>query len=180
MAPDCDEEVVHRAGLPPAETARRLARAKAESVYAREPSAVVIGSDQVCALGERCLHKPGTAERAVDQLLKMQGRTHALHTAVCILGPGEAEPPGSGFAGAGPRCFEHLDTTELAMRVLSREQIERYVARDQPLDCAGSYKLEQAGIALFGAIRSADQTAIVGLPLVTVVTLLARFGIDAV
>jgi 7-methyl-GTP pyrophosphatase len=140
--------------------AEHLAMAKAMSVSRQEPDATVIGSDQVCVCDDRILNKPGTAEAAAEQLAFLAGKTHRLITAVCIW-----------QAGA---TLRHRDVTTLTMLPLSGEQIERYVAADQPLDCAGSYKLESRGIALFEAIQSADHTAITGLPLLAVARLLRQ------
>lgn len=163
-APDVDEGAWKGRGLAPREVARQLARAKAEAV-ARVvgDGATVIGSDQVCALGSETFGKPGTAARAGEQLARLAGRTHELLTAVCVVGP---------VHGA----WEHTDVARLSMRALDAASIARYVAADRPLDCAGSYKLEARGIALFEKIECADHTAIVGLPLVALTLELVRRG----
>lgn len=161
-APGVDEDAAVEGDAPPEERARRLALRKAKAVAARRPDAVVIGSDQVCAVGDAVLHKPGDAERAVQQLVRLQGRQHRLLTAVAVVHPGGVE--------------ELLDVTRLSMRALTEDEVRRSVARDRPFDCAGSYKLEQGGIALFDRIDSADQTAVIGLPLIALCTLLRRLG----
>jgi septum formation protein len=163
-APDVDEAAWKGRGLAPREVARQLARAKAEAV-ARVvgDGATVIGSDQVCALGSETFGKPGTAERACEQLARLAGRTHELLTAVCVVGPVRG-------------VWEHTDTARLSMRALDAASIARYVAADRPLDCAGSYKLEARGIALFEKLECADHTAIVGLPLVALTLELVRRG----
>ncbi len=167
-APGCDEEAVKQSlrgahlHLPPERLAAELARAKAESLRDVEPEAVILGSDQVAAIGDEILDKPGSAEQAARQLALLAGRTHVLVTAVALL--------------HGGRLHAHVDVTRLAMRPLSSAQIERYVAADAPLDCAGSYRLEARGITLFERIESADHTAIVGLPLIAVTSMLARVG----
>jgi septum formation protein len=167
-APACDEETLKAelrgrdAALAPEVLTARLARAKAESLRDAEPAATIIGSDQVAALGAEVLEKPGTAERAILQLEKLAGRTHVLVTAVAVVHAGSV--------------LEHADVTRLTMRPLTREQIERYVAADAPLDCAGSYKLEQRGVTLFERIESADHSAITGLPLIALTSMLARAG----
>ncbi len=168
-APACDEEAVKAqilAGgpVPPEQLAAALARAKAESVRAAEPHAAVLGSDQVAAIGDTVLGKPGTAARAAEQLTLLAGRTHVLVTAVALL-----------FQG---RLHEHVDVTRVSMRPLSPAQIERYLAADAPFDCAGSYRLEARGITLFERIESADHTAIVGLPLIFVTSMLAAIGCE--
>src|SRR5205823_317052 len=135
VAPPVDEDALKGAGATPRVLARLLARAKAESVAGVEPGAVVIGGDQVVSFEGRVFGKPGDADRAVEQLAAMAGRPHELITAVSILHP----------RGAHEVC----DVTTLWMRPLTRAEIERYVAADRPFDCAGAYKLEARGIALF-------------------------------
>ena len=162
VAPACDEEALKVPGLAPAALATMLARAKAESLRAAEPGAVIIGSDQIAALGDVVLGKPGTAERAAAQLAMLAGRTHVLVTAVAVAHAGGV--------------VEHVDVTRLTMRPLSPEQIARYVAADMPTDCAGAYKLEARGIALFSRIESEDHSAVTGLPLIALCTMLASLG----
>lgn len=165
-APGIDEDAL-RAGLSSAESAppvlaQLLARAKAAAVAAREAAAVVIGSDQVCALGAQVFGKPGNADAAAAQLLALQGQRHQLFTAVAVQ--------------RGSEVVAFTDVTTLRMRALTADEVRRYVEADRPLDCAGSYKLERAGIALFEAIDSQDHTAIVGLPLLALASTLRRFG----
>jgi len=150
-------------------TARYLARMKAEAVRAQGfGDAWIIGSDQICALGGEALHKPGTVARAEAQLGRLQGRAHQLVTAVVVLAPhGQAEA---------------VDVHTLHMRALDDALIAAYVAADQPLDCAGSYRIEARGIALFERIiadpECADDTAIVGLPLWKTVRALRELGLE--
>ena len=164
LAPLCDEEEEkERLGdLPPEALAPKLARAKAESLRGEARGAVIVGSDQIAAIDGEILHKPGTRERAEAQLARLSGQTHLLVTAFAVAHPGGV--------------IEHVDVTRLTMRELSPAQIERYVAADEPLDCAGSFKLEARGIVLFSRIESADQTAITGLPLIALTTALASLG----
>ncbi len=162
-APGVDERAAEPQGATPREVAAALARAKALAVAARHPGAIVIGGDQVCVLDDEVLHKPGSAERAVEQLARLAGRTHRLISAICVA--------------RGERCVCHEDVTELDMRPLSEEERRRYVEADQPLDCAGSYKLEARGVTLFSAIRSADHSAIQGLPLLALCELLRAEGV---
>lgn len=163
-APLCDESEFQRASarLEPRRLAEALALAKASSLIDDEPGATIIGCDQLVSFGGRIFGKPGTAERAVEQLLGFAGETHELVTALVVL--------------RGPAVFRHTDVTRLRMRPLSREAIERYVAADCPLDCAGSYKLESRGIALFDCIESEDHSAITGLPLIALATILRALG----
>lgn len=164
VAPAVDEEALKREGEDPRIATRRLAEAKATSIAAARPGDVVIGSDQMAAHRGRILGKPGTAERAVEQLLSLAGDVHELITAVCVV--------------HGDRILRHVDVSLLRMRDLDREALERYVAADEPLDCAGAYKLERHGIALFESVETVDSTAITGLPLIATRRLLAECGLS--
>lgn len=164
-APGVDEGLVQRAGGTPIEIAEKLALLKAKAVAARHPGAIVIGGDQVAALGGTILGKPGSAERASEQLLLLQGQTHELVTAIVVIDQ----------AGL---VRTYTEVARLTMRPLGREEINRYVAADNPIDCAGSYKLESLGIALFDQIAAVDHTAIVGLPLLATARLLRECGLQ--
>ena len=165
-APRVDE--ARQPGEAPRDLALRLARLKAAAGLREAPGHVVIGSDQVAALGDETLGKPGTPERAIAQLERCSGQTVDFLTAVCVAGPG-GEPP-----------LLHLDTTRVRFRPLDRALIERYVAADQPLDCAGSFKAERRGVVLFESIESLDPTAIQGLPLIWLARALADRGVPPV
>jgi len=161
-APDVDE--AHLAGEPPTERALRLAAAMAEAVALRHPGSVVIGSDQVAAAGGVILDKPGTVERACQQLKHLAGSQARFHTACAVRWHN------TGFS------INHLDTVTVAVRDLSTDEIAAYVAREQPLNCAGSFKSEGLGIALFSRIESQDPTALVGLPLIWLAGALRQAG----
>jgi septum formation protein len=163
-APLCDEESFKSSDQDPRSLAESLAHAKAASLVCVEPHATIIGCDQVVSFQGQVFGKPGTFGRAIDQLTAMAGHAHELITALVVLQAG--------------RIFRHTDVTALRMRRLSRSAIERYVAADQPLDCAGAYKLEARGIALFEKIDTEDHTAITGLPLIALVTILRELGYD--
>jgi septum formation protein len=163
LTPAVDE--AREPGEAPQALALRLARLKAATVARLRPGALVLGSDQVAALGDVTLGKPGTAERAVAQLLQCSGQVVEFHTAVCVAGPGEAPE------------LTHLDTTRVRFRPLSRGEAERYVAADLPLDCAGSFKAERRGVLLLESITSEDPTAIQGLPLIWVGRALLSRGV---
>jgi len=143
--------------------AMRLAQAKAEEVAARMPGAWVIGSDQVAALDDRPLGKPGGRDAAIAQLTAMSGRSVVFHTALAL-------------SRAGQSTLQAQDRTEVVFRTLQADEIARYVDAEQPFDCAGSFKCEGLGIALFEAIRSDDPTALVGLPLIATARLLRAAG----
>lgn len=163
--PDVDETPL--SDETPQALAVRLARAKAEAVLdASQSDAWVIGSDQVAELDEEPLGKPGTAARAEAQLRAMSGREVRFLTAVCLAGP-------------GGRRLEALDVTTVRFRPLSNAEIARYVDRERPLDCAGSFKSEGLGITLFEAIENRDPTALIGLPLIATARLLREAGFVA-
>lgn len=159
--PEVDESA--RPDEAPQALAVRLARAKAEAVAATVRAAWVIGSDQVAELDGRPLGKPGTVEKAVEQLRSMSAREVRFLTALCLAGP-------------GGRRFEALDITTVRFRALGDDEIARYVERERPLDCAGSFKSEGLGIALFEAIENRDPTALIGLPMIATARLLREAG----
>lgn len=152
VAPEVPEE--HLRGESPTDRALRLATAKAQAVSARRPEALVIGSDQVAACGGDVLDKPGDAARCRAQLARLSGHSAAFYTACVLIG---AKPPVH---------LGHVDTTTVVFRPLSAAEIGRYVEREQPFDCAGGFKVEASGIALFDCIESQDPTALIGLPLI--------------
>ncbi len=152
IAPGIPEDTLE--GELPVDRARRLALAKAQAVADRHPDAVVIGSDQVAASQGRVLDKPGDAARTFTQLAFLSSQRAQFHTAVAVLGTPMLRP------------LVHVDTTSVHLRALSTPEIERYVAREQPFDCAGGFKAEALGITLFESIDSTDPTALIGLPLI--------------
>ena len=152
MPPGVPEERIDAQS--PADHALRLALAKAQAIAGRHPGALVIGADQVAAAGERLLGKPGDAVRCRAQLASLSGKSARFYTACAVLG-----------VGAGVR-LAHVDTTTVVFRSLTGEEIERYVACEQPYDCAGGFRVEALGIALFECIESQDPTALIGLPLI--------------
>ena len=162
--PEVDE--TPQSGEAPAPLAVRLALAKARAVAQRFPQAVVIGSDQVADLEGQPIGKPGSHERAVDQLRAMSGKTVIFQTALAVV------------------CVEtsfvaqELAPVRVRFRPLGDAEIERYLRIEQPYDCAGSAKSEGLGISLLEAIDSDDPTALVGLPLIRTAALLRAAGID--
>jgi septum formation protein len=162
-APDIDE-----CALPaeaPAATALRLAQAKARRIAEREPAALIIGSDQVAVMDNQQIGKPGTHAAAVLQLQTMSGKTVVFHTALCLL---NSETNAVQLANV---------PTTVRFRKLNAAQIERYLQQDQPYDCAGSAKIEALGITLVEQVESDDPTALIGLPLIALVTMLQKEGI---
>ncbi len=149
---------------PPQALAERLALAKAEAVLASAADDTwVIGSDQVAELDGRPLGKPGSNAAAVAQLQSMSGRDVRFLTALCLAGP-------------DGRRLQALDVTTVRFRKLCDDEIKRYIAREQPLDCAGSFKSEGLGIALFEEIDNRDPTALIGLPMIATARLLRESG----
>ncbi|MDF2466108.1 MAG: maf protein [Ramlibacter sp.] len=162
-APDVDESAF--AGESPHALAVRLALAKAKSVAARFPDAVVIGSDQVADMDGEPLGKPGNHDNAVAQLRRMRGRTVVFQTAlsvVCLA---------SGFEQSD------LAPVRVKFRNLTDAEIEAYLLAERPYDCAGSARSEGLGIAILDAIESDDPTALVGLPLIRTCRMIRAAGI---
>ena len=163
-SPDIDETALP--GEAPARTAERLALEKARAVAHRFSDALIIGSDQVAHIGERRFGKPGSIERAISQLTAMRGKEVTFHTALCLLNTA------TGVAQ------QRAMPTRVRLRMLSDEEIERYVRRELPLDCAGSAKVEGLGITLLDALRGDDPNALIGLPLIALSSMLRNEGIQ--
>jgi len=165
------DPAVDEAPLPgekPSATALRLAEAKARAVASRYPSALVIGSDQVADCDGQAIGKPGSRAAAIAQLARQAGRSVVFHTGVALVD-----------AASGRVQTRLVDVTS-RFRPLSTVEIEHYVDRERPWDCAGAVKSEGLGIALFDGIDSDDPTALVGLPLIAVAAMLRAEGFDVV
>ena len=160
-SPAVDESPL--AGESCAETARRLARLKAQAARERFPGAWVIGSDQVADLDGRPVGKPGNRDNARAQLRAMRGRRVVFHTGLCLLANG--------------RAHEAMVPTEVAFRDYTDAEIERYLDREPAFDCAGSAKSEALGIALIASLQGDDPTALVGLPLIALSAMLRSEGV---
>ena len=155
-------------GMTDAEFALLLARGKAQSLAARHPERWILAADQVAVLPgppRRRLDKPGREDVAIEHLVALSGRTHHLTTGVVLLHPGHGEQ------------HEAVDEQRLTLRAYDRAEAEAYVRRHRPLECAGSYRIEDAGIKLFQRIEGQDYTGIMGLPLIAVAGLLRRVGV---
>ncbi len=161
-APDADETAL--AGEAPERMATRLAIAKSASI--RDPDALVIGSDQVPSLRGRILRKPGSHGAALDQLRACQGETVVFHTAVTLRD------------NAAGRRWSHVDRTAVHFAALHDSALERYLQLEEPYDCAGSFKVEGLGVALFERVESSDPTALIGLPLIWLAGALRTAGLD--
>ena len=145
---------------------QRLARAKAEAVAARHTNSLVIGSDQLALCGRDVLGKPGSGERAIAQLKSLSNQRVVFHTAVHVINT------------AATTNLGHVDLTTVHFRQLNEDEIKRYVARDKPYDCAGGFKVESLGVALFNRIESQDPTALIGLPLIWLTGALRKNGFE--
>jgi len=163
-APNIDEAPL--AGEHPAQTAERLSADKARVIAARHSSALIIGSDQVAYMGARQFGKPGTVERAIEQLRHMSGQTVTFHTGLAVIN-----------ARTGHTQIRGVPT-HVRFRSLSDQEISRYVEREMPLDCAGAAKVESLGISLLEALSGDDPTALIGLPLIALCDMLRAEGLD--
>lgn len=171
QSPDIDETAEPMES--PRTLAARLALAKAKVIAQNNPGKVVIGSDQTGACGDRTLEKPGSIEAAIESLTYCSGKTAVFYTGLVVYQ--HAYPQES---DGGDKYTLDVETTHLQFRALTTAQINDYVLRDMPLDCAGSFKAEGLGVALFESIRAEDPSALIGLPLIRLVSRLQEFGIN--
>jgi septum formation protein len=163
-APGVDEApILHQT---PLEHAQRLALAKATAVAQTLPQATVIGSDQVAVCKGELLGKPGDAEHCREQLRWLSAAAATFYTAVAVLQLERGQ------------TLQFVDTTTVYFRALSEPEIERYIAAEQPFDCAGGFRCEGLGIALFARVVSEDSTALIGLPLIAVARALRQLGYE--
>ncbi len=163
VAPQADETPLP--GEIPAATALRLAEVKARSVAGAWPDALIIGSDQVADAGGSVVGKPGARAAAQRQLALLSGRSVVFHTGLAL------------FDAASGTCQKALIDVRSRFRVLTATEIDAYLEREQPWDCAGSVRSEALGIALFESIESDDPTALIGLPLIRLTTMLRAAGV---
>ncbi len=162
VSPDLDE--TRLAGETPAQMTARLATGKAHTVRRRHAPALIIGSDQTAELDGMALGKPGTHARAVSQLEQLSGQKVRFHTSVCLLNSVTGQ--------------EQLDVIpyDVQFRLLQRHEIEHYLLSERPYDCAGSFRSEGLGIALFEHLSGDDPSALIGLPLIRLCQMLAQAG----
>jgi septum formation protein len=144
---------------------QRLTEAKARTVAARHPHALIIGSDQVALLNNEILGKPGTHERATEQLRRLSGQHVQFLTGLCLLN------------GITARLHLKIVSTRVIFRPLSRTRIEAYLQREPAYACAGSFQIEGLGISLVEKIQSNDPTALIGLPLIHLTSMLQQEGV---
>ncbi len=162
VSPNVDES--NPDGLAPDALATQLARLKAESASAKVRDALIIGADQLAVLDDTVLGKPGTHQKAIEQLLLVAGKSVRFLTAVCILDP------------VGRTRYEYTDVTTVRFRHFDRRLAESYLKHDEPYDCAGSFKVEEAGFVLFESVSTTDPTALIGLPMIWVADRLLTLG----
>ncbi len=165
-APDIDEDTLKSSGLGPKEISQMLSTQKAMEVLKLYPEAIIIGSDQVLNFNEEILGKPGNKENAKEQLVRLSGKTHELITSFTVMNK--------------DKSITETVSAKMKMKELSQQQIDKYLEADEPYGCCGSYKLERLGIALFSEVNCCDHTAIVGLPLIKLISTLEKFGIKAI
>ena len=160
--PEVDE--ARQMGESPEALVTRLAQAKAQAVAAAFPAALIIGSDQVACVDDEILGKPGNRERALAQLTQAAGKAVVFQTGLCLLN------------SATGRAQVTREPFRVHFRALTQKQIAGYLDREQPFNCAGSFKSEGLGIALFERIDNRDPTALIGLPLIATCRLLRAAG----
>ncbi|GAB3625251.1 maf protein [Pandoraea terrae] len=163
-APHVDETPLN--GETPHDTSLRLSRSKAEAVAAKHPGAIVIGSDQVATLDGRQIGKPGDHDTAMEQLRMMRGRVVEFHSALCVLD-----------ARTGVAQTDDV-VTIVKFRHLPDDVLDAYLRAEEPYDCAGSAKSEGLGIMVLEKIESDDPTALIGLPLIALTTMLLNAGVS--
>ena len=153
-------------GESPRQLARRLSLEKARALAPAYPDHLIIGSDQVAASADTLLGKPGNFETAARQLRLVSGKSVNFYTSVTLLNSKTAT------------FNTYTDTTRVYFRQLTDGEIRTYLEKEQPYDCAGSFKVEGLGIALFKRIDNSDPTALVGLPLIKLTAMLRDTGVD--
>jgi len=163
-APDIDESPLPNES--PVELVTRLAEQKAHALASDYPAHLIIGSDQVAVLNGKILGKPGSIERARNQLTAASGNTVTFLTGLCLLN------------SATGHCQTGCENYRVSFRELSADRIENYLQKDQPFDCAGSFKAEGLGICLFRKLEGDDPNTLIGLPLIALITMLNNEGID--
>ncbi|MCM6969263.1 Maf family protein [Enterobacter hormaechei] len=159
-APEVDE--TPQPGESPRHLVTRLAKEKAQSLAVRYPAHLIIGSDQVCVLDGEITGKPHTEENACQQLLRARGGIVTFYTGLAL------------YNSASGHLQTECDPFDVHFRHLSEQEIMDYVRRERPLNCAGSFKSEGLGIALFDKLDGRDPNTLVGLPLIALCQMLRR------
>ncbi len=166
LSPQTDEARLD--GESPEKLVQRLALAKAQAVAGICTDALIIGSDQVAVIDDEILGKPGTHEKAVNQLQRASGKTVRFFTGLCLLN-----------ATTGNHQLEVVPF-DVVFRTLTDTQIENYLEKEKPYNCAGSFKSEALGIALFEKLQGDDPNTLMGLPLIRLVRMLEEEGVAVI
>lgn len=165
-SPDIDETPLKNES--PEDMVARLAKLKALAIAERHPNSIIISSDQCATLDGAIIGKPGEHEAAVEQLTNASGRAVTFYTSLCVMDT------------SSEKMEELVEPFHVYFRELSETQIENYLRKEEPYNCAGSFKSEGLGIALFERLEGKDPNTIVGLPLIELITMLRKFGIDVI
>jgi len=158
-----DEDFYKKLNSPKEEICSKIAQAKVKKVATKHPHDLILGGDQMAVLDSKIFNKTSSAKEAIKALMKLQGRSHKLLTAISMQ--------------YKEKSFDHLIVNKMTMRPLTKQQITNYVKLAKPLNCAGSYALERYGIALFEKIETEDQSAVIGFPLITLINQLVKWNI---
>ena len=165
-SPDIDETPLKNES--PEDMVARLAKLKALAIAERHPNSIIISSDQCATLDGAIIGKPGEHEAAVEQLTNASGRAVTFYTSLCVMDT------------SSEQMEELVEPFHVYFRELSETQIENYLRKEEPYKCAGSFKSEGLGIALFERLEGKDPNTLVGLPLIELITMLRKFGIDVI
>lgn len=168
---DCDSPDIDETPLKnehPKDMVARLAKQKAQAIAERHPHSIIIASDQCATLDGKIIGKPGNHENAVEQLTQASGRTVTFYTSLCVF-------------NAGTNQYEEtVEPFYVYFRELNESQIENYLQKEQPYQCAGSFKSEGLGISLFSRLEGDDPNTLIGLPLIKLIAMLERFHIKVI
>ena len=165
-SPDIDETPLKNES--PEDMVARLAKLKALAIAERHPNSIIISSDQCATLDGAIIGKPGEHEAAVEQLTNASDRAVTFYTSLCVMDT------------SSEQMEELVEPFHVYFRELSETQIENYLRKEEPYNCAGSFKSEGLGIALFERLEGKDPNTLVGLPLIELITMLRKFGIDVI
>ena len=165
-APDIDES--HHNNETPVQSVIRLAESKAQAVAHAFPKHLIVGSDQIVVIDDTILGKPNTHENAVEQLQRAAGKTVRFYTGLCL------------YNSATGQCQSEAVPFDVVFRKLTPEQIENYLQAEKPYNCAGSFKSEALGIALFEKLIGDDPNTLIGLPLIRLVAMLENEKINVI
>ncbi|EAT12023.1 septum formation inhibitor Maf [Bermanella marisrubri] len=165
-SPDIDETPLKNEK--PEDMVARLAKAKAMAIAERNPQSIIIASDQCATLDGEIIGKPGDHENAVAQLQKASGRCVTFYTSLCV------------YNGQNEVSEEIVEPFYVYFRELNDQQIENYLQKEQPYNCAGSFKSEGLGISLFDRLEGSDPNTLIGLPLIQLIRMLEKFHIKVI